>query len=191
MKKWGSVSIQNCPTVLFFLRKPSTSYYYPKKRRFTLVFSRGRTDNFPSWLPVRLYPGTISDEFSTRVRTMTFWWMTFKYWIFKNFLKVINRDFWFNNSIPANNLEMVNSVWLFETKFNWTTPRAMCAVESMATQMPKWCVRLSILNFSNQVCWLFLATSVRFNRLNSWRSVIFPCSYKIHCPVPLFAELIN
>ena len=40
-----------------------------------------------------------------------------------------------------------NSIWLFETKFNYPTPRALCSVESLSSQMPHWCVRFLINNW--------------------------------------------
>ncbi|XP_075247533.1 uncharacterized protein LOC142340719 [Convolutriloba macropyga] len=41
-----------------------------------------------------------------------------------------------------------NTVWILETKHNWAKSRNLCAAEAIARQMPKWCVRLLTVNYS-------------------------------------------
>ena len=40
-----------------------------------------------------------------------------------------------------------NTIWMLETKFNVTKPRPLCGVESVAIQMPEWCVRLLVISY--------------------------------------------
>ena len=51
---------------------------------------------------------------------------------------------------PCDLQDIRKSIWLCEIKVNFTTPRALCAVESLATQMPGWCVRFLLVDFRDE-----------------------------------------
>ena len=43
-------------------------------------------------------------------------------------------------------------VWLIENKHDWLKVRNLCSVESMARQMPQWCIRLVCTLWSQGKC---------------------------------------